>query len=119
MTSLRLLLSLAASLALLSGCSLDDLPKSSTDASAKVDSFKSTMTSFGEKVGPAVDATKSTLTQVGEATASGVETAKGTLETVGTAAEAGVHATKSGLEAVGNTVIEIRDGKPQAPAPQQ
>jgi hypothetical protein len=119
MTSLRLLLPLVTSFAFLAGCSPADLPTSSADASAKVDSFKSTMTAFGEKVGPAVDATKSTLTQVGEATEAGVETAKGTLETVGNATEAGVNATKSGLEAVGNTVIEIRDGKPQPPAPQQ
>jgi hypothetical protein len=116
MTSKRLLLPFVASLALLAGCSPSDLPKTPADASAKVDSFKATMTSFGEKVGPAVDTTKTTLTAVGEATEAGIETTKSTLETVGTVTEKGVNATVSGLEAVGNTVIEIRDGKP---APQQ
>jgi len=112
MTSKRLLLPLVASLAILAGCSPSDLPKSPADASAKVDSFKATMTSFGEKVEPAVDATKSTLTNVGEAAESGIETTKGVLETVGTVTENSVNATVSSLEAVGNTVIEIRDGKP-------
>jgi len=116
MTSKRLLLPLVASLALLAGCSPSDLPKTPADATAKVDSFKATMTSFGEKVGPAVDVTKTTLTNVGEAAESGIETTKNTLETVGTVTEKGVNATVSSLEAVGNTVIEIRDGKP---APQQ
>lgn len=119
MKSKRLLLPFVASLALLAGCSPTDIPKTPADASAKVDSFKATMTSFGEKVGPAVDATKSTLTDVGEAAESGIETTKSTLETVGTVTEKGVNATVSGLEAVGNTVIEIRDGKPAQPQQSQ
>lgn len=115
MTSTHLLLPLFASLALLSGCSPADLPKTPADASAKVDSFKATMTSFGEKVAPAVDVTKSTLTNVGAAAESGIETTKSAMETVGTVTERSVNATVSGLESVGNTVIEIRDGKPAQP----
>jgi len=104
-------------LALLAGCSPADIPKNPGEASAKVDSFKATMTSFGEKTQATVESSKPVFTRIGEATEAGIDTTKSTLETVGTVTEQGITATKTGLEAVGNTVIEIRDGTP-APAPE-
>lgn len=106
-------------LALVAGCSPADIPKNPGEASAKVDSFKATMTSFGEKTQATVDASKPVFTRIGEAAEAGIDTTKSTLETVGTVTEQGITATKSGLEAVGNTVIEIRDGTPAQAAPAQ
>lgn len=108
----------AVCLAFLASCSPADIPKNPSEASAKVDSFKTTMTSFGEKTQATVESSKPVFTRIGEATEAGIDTTKSTLETVGTVTEQGITATKTGLEAVGNTVIEIRDGTPeQATAP--
>lgn len=106
-------------MALLAGCSASDMPKSPGDVSSKVDSFKATMTTVGEKTQSAAEAAKGPLTALGEATEAGIETTKSTLTTVGTVTENGVNATVSGLEKVGNTVIEIRDGKPQPTSQEQ